>query len=343
MVGIRTLSPASAPKRIDVGPTVKMLMKKATIAASTHERPEADVCLGRRLEYGWPRAARRKPTGCWPQRAARTAKVGHNEWMLPLDVFFDDLWTDFVRIAPAAAKIKTAFEERGETVHNDHVAFRTFDRGPLALEQMEPLILGLGYELLDEYHFEDKKLRARAYLRPGAPRIFLSELLVSERSDFARELIDECLRQVPPEASAHAKVFCAGRLWAPIRHRDYQRLAEESEYAAWLCALGLHANHFTVSVNDLVRFDSIGSVLDFVEDSGYAINESGGRIKGSPEVALEQGSTMADRMPTQFAEGEFTIPTCYYEFALRYRDASGQLYNGFVTKSADKIFESTHR
>jgi len=35
------------------------------------------------------------------------------------------------------------------------------------------------------------------------------------------------------------------------------------------------------------------------------------------------------------------IPSCYYEFARRYEDKNGELYGGFIAKSADKIFEST--
>jgi hypothetical protein len=42
-----------------------------------------------------------------------------------------------------------------------------------------------------------------------------------------------------------------------------------------------------------------------------------------------------------FVEGTFEIPSCYYEFALRYPDTDGKLYSGFIAKSADKIFEST--
>ncbi|MGL4837356.1 MAG: DUF1338 domain-containing protein, partial [Shewanella sp.] len=35
-------------------------------------------------------------------------------------------------------------------------------------------------------------------------------------------------------------------------------------------------------------------------------------------------------------------PSCFYEFALRYPKANGELYTGFVAASADKIFESTN-
>ena len=37
------------------------------------------------------------------------------------------------------------------------------------------------------------------------------------------------------------------------------------------------------------------------------------------------------------------VPSCYYEFAKRYSDSTGQIYQGFVTASADKIFESTNK
>ena len=90
--------------------------------------------------------------------------------------FFGELWRDFETIAPQAAAIRERLEADGEPVVNDHVAFRTFDRSAICIEALEPAILGLGYRVLDEYHFEAKHLRARAYLCAGSPRIFLSEL-----------------------------------------------------------------------------------------------------------------------------------------------------------------------
>jgi hypothetical protein len=66
-------------------------------------------------------------------------------------------------------------------------------------------------------------------------------------------------------------------------------------------------------------------------------------VKGTPDVLLEQGSTLADRVAVDFADGSHVIPTCYYEFALRHPDATGKLYEGFVPASANRIFESTHR
>ncbi|MCH1414074.1 MAG: DUF1338 family protein, partial [Glaciecola sp.] len=122
----------------------------------------------------------------------------------------------------------------------------------------------------------------------------------------------------------------------------YLTLLEESEYAAWMSAWGYIPNHFTVSVNQLSNFDTLESVNDKLKLAGFTLNTSGGEIKGSPEVLLEQSSTMADKAPVEFSDGPQTIPSCFYEFARRYDVTPGKLYTGFVAASADKIFESTN-
>ena len=121
-------------------------------------------------------------------------------------------------------------------------------------------------------------------------------------------------------------------------------MATESEYAAWLAAIGFHANHFTVFVNALdPPLNDLAEVLDWVEAHGYEISKSGGRIKGGEHMMLAQGATRADRRPVSFSDGVYEIPTFYYEFAHRFSSPTGQIYQGFVSSNADKIFESTHR
>ncbi|NDV62962.1 DUF1338 domain-containing protein [Puniceicoccales bacterium CK1056] len=261
------------------------------------------------------------------------------------ETFFTHLWEDYIRMAPRAAKIKQLFEEQGETVLNDHVAFRTFGLDPIGLKTLEKPILALGYERFAPYRFEAKKLNAMGYLhpKPEYPRIFLSELEVEALSPKAQSIIQALVGQIDATVVENDDILWAGPLWSPVAYTDYEQLLEESEYAAWVAALGLHANHFTIAVNHLEKTPSLEAVLDFVESAGYAINESGGRVKGSPDVLLEQGSTLADRMEVNFADGiKRSIPTCYYEFARRYKGPDGALYNGFVAASADKIFESTN-
>ena len=80
---------------------------------------------------------------------------------------------------------------------------------------------------------------------------------------------------------------------------------------------------------------------EFVKDSGYPLNISGGEVKGSPELLLEQSSTLADIQEMNFEEGSYSIPTCFYEFARRFENEKGEMFMGFHADSANKIFEST--
>ena len=95
-------------------------------------------------------------------------------------------------------------------------------------------------------------------------------------------------------------------------------------------------------MNALNNYETLESVNQALKDAGFPLNTSGGEIKGTPDVLLEQSSTLADEAPVQFTDGTRNIPSCFYEFARRYPMANGQLYGGFVAASADKIFESTN-
>ncbi len=262
-----------------------------------------------------------------------------------INEFFNSLWQDYIQSTPQAETIANALREQGETVNNDHVAFRTFNLSPIRLENLEPFILELGYTRYEPYQFPAKKLDAVGYIPPkeGMPRIFISELRVEELSKPSQAIIHKLVDEVKAEDINDASIFWRGRLWQAPTIEDYQVLANESEYAAWLSIMGLRANHFTIDVNALMKISEIAEMNEFIEGLGFSINESGGRVKGSPAVLLEQASTMASKQPMEFADGKtHIVPTCYYEFAKRYYDESGKLYQGFVAASADKIFESTN-
>lgn len=255
--------------------------------------------------------------------------------------FFARLWADYLSFAPSAQSIH-ALLGQGHPIVNDHIALRTFNTPELGLEALEPLFTQMGFSVGDHYRFQAKKLRARYYRHPDpeVPKIFISELLLEDCSARLRELVLPLCAQVPADAPTHADFLASGRYW-DLPHAVYQELLAESEYAAWVAALGFRANHFTVAVNHLPGYASVAAVNATLKEHGYALNTSGGDIKGSPQVMLEQSSTLADRVPVAFSDGEQTIPGCFYEFAYRYPQANGELYQGFVEASADKIFEST--
>lgn len=257
-----------------------------------------------------------------------------------IDQFFENLWQGYTQIAPSALKIRTLLEGRGEKWVNDHIAFRTYNRSPIALKDLEPHLLAFGYERFEPYQFESKKLEAFGYLHPDEayPRVFLSELETHKLSDKANQLIDTLVSQIDAEKIKDPRCMFGGPLWDIPSQETYHALLEESEYAGWVAVNGLCANHFTVSVNGLKDLPDLDALMTFLEESGFEMNMAGGRIKGTKEVNLMQGSTIADKSTVTPPGGEaYEITTCYTEFAERFNG-----FNGFVAKSADKIFESTN-
>ncbi|MDI3323357.1 DUF1338 domain-containing protein [Pontibacterium granulatum] len=260
------------------------------------------------------------------------------------ETFFAELWRDYTSITPQAELIKQIFAKTDGEVINDHVAFRTFANTPLQLDNLEPLILSLGYERQDSYNFEAKKLRAYSFIHtdPKAPKIFVSELLIDQLSEESQAIIGKYTQQIEAK-ELDLSVFWSGRHWEMPSFEEYQTLMAETEYGAWLLAIGVRVNHFTVSVNHLTSSETLQDVLRRVKEAGFAVNTVGGEVKGTPADLLEQGSTMADRQAFEFAGGEtHEIPTCFYEFALRHADIEKNLYQGFIAANADKIFESTN-
>jgi hypothetical protein len=260
-----------------------------------------------------------------------------------LQHLMDRLWKDYTEQNPHAKKVYDLFKEKGEQVINDHIAFRTFDDPRVNVDVLAAVFQKNGYKEKGSYDFPAKHLFAKHYEHPepGMPRIFISQLLLDEFSDILKLQCQKLVDRIPSEILTSDELIFSGNVWGPPKYDTYEKLREESEYAAWLYVNGFRANHFTVSINELENFEDIREVNNFLKDNGFLMNDSGGEVKGSPEVLLEQSSIKAGKQKIEFEEGTYEVPTCYYEFAKRYPDDDGELYSGFIARSADKIFEST--
>lgn len=258
---------------------------------------------------------------------------------------FEKLWIDYIRTNPHAEKVYDLFVAEGEEVINDHIAFRTFNDKRINIEVLSKLFIESGYIEKGTYHFENKHLFAKHFEHntdKNAPRVFISELIIEDFSFDFQNLIKSTIDKIYIEKLNSAELIFSGNVWGKPSFTIYEELRRESEYAAWLYVFGFCANHFTVSVTDLKKLDSIQKVNQFLKENGFLLNDSDGEIKGSPDELLEQSSIKSGLIKILFEEGEFEIPSCYYEFAKRYKDSNGELYSGFIAKSADKIFESTN-
>ena len=69
--------------------------------------------------------------------------------MLGLDELMNRLWKDYSAMNKQAESIHRALEARGETVVNDHVAFRTFNLPSIDIKAMAAPFVKLGKHLRD--------------------------------------------------------------------------------------------------------------------------------------------------------------------------------------------------
>ncbi|WP_378175014.1 DUF1338 domain-containing protein [Aquimarina sp. SS2-1] len=259
-------------------------------------------------------------------------------------LLFEELWKQYAEKTPSAFKVKSLLEGEGEKVFNDHIAIRTFDDPRTNIEVIAKPFIAMGYTEMGEYHFEAKKLYAKHYEcigNPNAPKIFISQLLTHHFSDQLQHTVKETLDNCSPDTFLQQDLILKGRVWETPSYEIYQKLQEESEYAAWMYVNGFCSNHFTVDVNKLESFKNLAELNVFLKKNGFFLNSSGGEIKGSPSQLLEQSSILADKIKMEFKEGVKEVTSCYYEFAYRYQQQNGELFTGFIANSADKIFEST--
>jgi hypothetical protein len=263
------------------------------------------------------------------------------------------------------AMIKEGIIRQADDIENDHIAFRTMGVPQLGVQSLEKIFLHYGYVKKEHYYFAGKKLDAWWYAPPAPhyPRIFISELRVSELSPAAQDIIRSYTDEVKTDPvnalnlddTVAVDQFLHSALWRTPTLADYKTLAAESEYAAWVIYNRYYLNHFTVSVHNLpAGYNTVADFNQFLEKNGFVLNDAGGKIKKSPDGNLLQSSTVAKMIDATFANGEvFPIAGSYVEFAERrvlpeFRHLPADQVrrehrrDGFETGNADKIFESTY-
>ncbi len=291
-----------------------------------------------------------------------------------LDQTLHGLMRRYRERVPDVERIISALIERQviaspEDIANDHVAFRTIGVEHLGIASLEKIFLAYGYTRRDKYRFDAKKLDAYWYAPPEEhyPRIFISELCVDELSEDAQQIIrgytgrvqSDPVDQIALDKWQQVDKFLHSSLWELLTWDHYQRLLRESEYAAWALYNRYYLNHFTISVHDLPdSYNTVESFNSFLESIGVTLNDSGGKIKVSPDGLLKQSSTVAQVIESEFRLGKdqiekHPISGSYVEFAERLPLAQhtdlpkekitrSHRRDGFEAGNADRIFESTY-
>ena len=292
----------------------------------------------------------------------------------PLDFVMNGLMSRYRQRVPDVDRVVQAMIAAGhvasaDDIENDHIAFRTMGVPQLGIASLEKVFLHYGYERRDRFDFPGKKLNAHWYAPPenAYPRIFISELRVGDLSDEAQRIITSYTDEVTSDPvdkldlddGPAVDAFLHTPLWRTPTWADYQQLAAESEYAAWVIYNRYYLNHFTVSVHNLpAGVDTIAAFNAFLKSIGVKLNDSGGEAKTSGDGLLIQSSTVAEMVDAEFAAADggtetHRISGSYVEFAERrvlpqFADLPRaeirreHRRDGFETANADKIFESTY-
>ncbi len=294
----------------------------------------------------------------------------HFDEQKPLDIVLNDLFEHYRRHVADVSKITDSLLEKNviaaqSDIVNDHIAFRTLGVPNLGIASFEKIFLAYGYTRRDYYYFEGKKLNAYWYSPPTTayPRIFVSELRVSDLSEAAQAIIQKYTEPITSDPvddldlsnGQQVAAFLQKPLWGLPTSTEYQTLLEESEYAAWVIYNRYYLNHYTISIHELQEgYNTLEEFNAFLESIGVKLNTSGGKIKTSADGLLRQSSTVSALYDAHFSDGKvLQIAGSYVEFAERsplpafQEIPKGELKpehrrDGFETDNADKIFESTY-
>ncbi len=223
-----------------------------------------------------------------------------------IEDIFNELWLQYISHTPSALAIHTLLKNKqgsDKKMVNDHIALRTFNSKKLGLNNLAQHFVNLGYQEKGSYVFKQKKLKAKHYEPPAPhlPKVFISELCLEQCSVFIQNTVSQLSTYVDDDKLSSSSFVYSGRHW-PINSQTYLKLAQESEYAAWLYIWGYTANHFTIDVNQLSAVDSLFALNKILKQAGYKLNYSGGEIKGSAALMLEQSSTFADKVDVVFVD-----------------------------------------
>jgi hypothetical protein len=244
------------------------------------------------------------------------------------------LWRDFVAVAPQAEEIHAILTGRGEILCNDHVALRTFAVPGIGGDALARPFAALAWQPGEHYEFLGG-VRARAWQHadPALPRVLISELVIDRLSLRAQAVIRALVDQLPEGFGERDDLAWAGRPWR-VTHGDYQALRAESAYAAWVAAFGFLVHHFTIDAGALSTFPDLAALGAFLVEHGFALDDTGGAIRGSRGERIERAATRPDPVAVEFADAVVRIPSCHYELVRRHPMPTGELFTGFVAASA---------
>jgi len=292
-----------------------------------------------------------------------------------LGALLAELWAGYKARVPYAAQYEKMAREKGGAVHNDHIAFRTFNCAvgtqPAGVIGISRIFEALGYERKDQYDFTEKKLTAWHFehkTNPDSPKIFISQLEVDKLPAEGQAIIKDAVKNAhDPLTSTDLELLSAlqggeeidehtaqtlteslvdffARHWDIPARKAVEEANKHSQYAAWTLLHGNSVNHFTAWINkqNVSAWPDIEATVEALKAAGIPMKKEYEGEKGSK---LRQSSTEAVMEKVEVRESDGSIGKiewsyAYYELAERGL-VDGKEFSGFLGPQATNLFEMT--
>ncbi|MBN1819244.1 MAG: DUF1338 domain-containing protein [Prolixibacteraceae bacterium] len=290
----------------------------------------------------------------------------------------DELWQQYLRRVSYAREYSRLILEKGGNIVNDHIAFRSLNthtgEQPEGIRAFKHILDCLEYEPVSKYRFHQKKLNAVHFEHPDPmfPKIFVSQLEVSELPEWSKTMIDDTVidtpyiisdnaiellnilkekKELPVEAADILVYELAGyfrRPWGIPRKETVLKLNDVSQYAAWVLLHGNAVNHFTAFINyqNVPDWPDLDSTCKALAEAGIPMKDS---IEGEKGSILQQSATQAVKEQVVVLDengepDEIEWTYAYYELAERgfvKENGKKKLFSGFLGEQATHLFDMT--
>ncbi|WP_163322906.1 DUF1338 domain-containing protein [Draconibacterium mangrovi] len=287
------------------------------------------------------------------------------------------LWVMYLDRVSYAREYQRLVNEKGGSVVNDHIAFRTFNthtgEQPEGIRAIKHIISCLEYVPVEKYNFKKKKLNAVHFEHPDPmfPKLFVSQLEVEELPEWAQQIIKNTVKETPyllsdESISLLATLKKKGELprvagemlvkdlaqyfrrpWNVPRKDDVLKVNDVSQYAAWVLLHGNAVNHFTAFVNyqNVSEWPDLETTCKGLADAGIPMKEA---LEGEKGSKLQQSATLAvkEEVEVKGEDGIEKMPWtyAYYELAERglvIENGEEKLFSGFLGDQARHLFDMT--
>jgi hypothetical protein len=145
--------------------------------------------------------------------------------------------------------------------------------------------------------------------------------------------------------------YLTTRSWPLPTADEFQTVHAFNELLAWVLLFGHQPNHFAIAVHHCPAFASLAHFQSRLEtDCPIVLNEEGGKIKGSQEHGIEQGSTCGVKREVMLQGGGVILPAGFAEFVWRHPRTSlskpprawSDYFTGFIASQANYVIESLY-